>query len=85
MRVGLSKSNLDIDLISSYIFAEHPHFTLIIQRIHNRTFGIIITAQIHDNLHSLIRSYTQLNEAVLVLLAIITETYSGRFNWQVQN
>lgn len=84
MRVGFSKSNLDIDLISSYIFAEHPHFTLIIQRIHYRTFGIIVAAQIHDNLHSLIRSYTQLNETVLVLLAVITETYSEDFDLQTK-
>ncbi len=84
MRVRLSKSNLDIDLITSYIFAEHPHFTLIIQRIHNRTFGIIVSAQIHDNLHSLIRSYVQLNETVLVLLAIITETDSEDFDLQTK-
>lgn len=79
MRVRLSKSNLDIDLISSYIFAEHPHFTLIIQSIHNRTLGIIVAVQIHDNLHSLIRSYAQFNETVLVILAVITETYSEDF------
>lgn len=60
MRVRLSESNLDIDLISSYIFAEHPHFTLIIQCIHN------------------------LNEAVLVLLAIITETDSEDFDLQTK-
>lgn len=82
MRVRLSKSNLDIDLISSYIFAEHSHFTLIIQRIHNWTFGIIVAAQIHDNLHSLIRGYAQLNEPVLILLAIITETDSEDFDLQ---
>lgn len=84
MGVRLSKSNLDIDLISSYIFAEHPHFTLIIQRIHNWTFRIIVAAQIHDNLHSLIRSYTQLNETVLVLLAVITETDSEDFDLQAK-
>lgn len=84
MRVRLSKSNLDIDLISSYIFAEHLQFTLIIQRIHNWTFGIIVAAQIHDNLHSLIRSYAQLNEAVLVLLTIITETDSEDFDLQTE-
>lgn len=84
MKVRLSKSNLDIDLISSYIFAEHPHFTLIILSIHNQTFGIIVAAKIHDNLHSLIKSYAQLNETVLVLLAIITETNSKDFDLQTK-
>ena len=84
MRVRLSKSNLDVNFISSYIFARHPHFTLIIQHIHNWTFGIIVAAQIYDNLHSLIRSYAQLNEAVLVLLAIITETDSENFDLQIK-
>ena len=39
MDIRLSKNNLDIDFISSHIFAEYPHFTLIIQSVHNRTFG----------------------------------------------
>ena len=84
MSIRLPKSNLDVDFISSHIFAEYPHFTLIIQRIHNRTFGIIVAAQIHDNPHSLIRSYAQLNETVLVLLAIITETDSEDFDLQTK-
>lgn len=84
MSVRLSKSNLDIDFISSYIFAEHPHLTLIIQSIHNWTFGIIIATQIHDNLHSLIRSYAQLNETVLVLLGVIKETDSEDFDLQTK-
>ena len=38
MGVRLPKCNLDIDFVSSHIFAEYPHFTLIIQSVHNRTF-----------------------------------------------
>ena len=84
MSIRLPKSNLDVDFISSHIFAEYPHFTLIIQRIHNRTFGIIIAAEVHYDLHSLIRCYTQLNKAILVFLAAITETYSEYFDLQTE-
>ena len=84
MGVWLPKSNFDVDLIPSYIFSKHPHFTLIIQGIHYRTFGIIIVAQIHDNLYSLVRCYTQLNETVLVLLTVITETNSEDFDLQTK-
>ena len=84
MGIRLSKSNLDVDFISSYVLAEYPHFTLIIQSIDNRIFGIIITAEIHNDLHSLIRCDTQLNEAILVFLAAITETYSEYFDLQTE-
>ena len=84
MGVRLSKCDLDVDFIASYVLAEHPHFSLIIQRIHNRPFGIIIAAQVHYNLHSLIRCDTQLNEAILVFLSIITETYSEDFDLQTE-
>ena len=84
MGVRLSKSNLDIDFVSSHIFAEYPHFTLIIQSIHNRTFGIIIAAKVHYYLHSLIRRDAQLNEAILVFLTVITKTYSEDFHLQTE-
>ena len=84
MGVGFSKSNFYVDFITSNIFAEHPHFSLIIQCIHNRTFGIVIAVDVHDDLHSLIRCDAQLNDAILVFLTVITEAYSEDFDLQAK-
>ena len=84
MGVRLSKGNFDVYLIPSHVLAKYPHFTLIIQSVHNRTFGIIIAVEVHYNLHSLIRCDTQLNETILVFLAVITKTYSEDFCLQAE-
>ena len=82
--VRFSKSDLDVDFIASDIFAEYPHFTLIIQSIYNRALWIIIATEVHNNIHSLIRSNTQFNKTVLVLLSVISETYSKDFDLQTE-
>ncbi len=77
---GFSKCNLNVDFVSSYIFAKYPHLTLIIQSIYNRAFGIIIATEAHYNFHSLIRCNTQLKEAILIFLSVISETSPEDFD-----
>lgn len=84
MGVRFTKRYLDIDFIPSYIFSEHPHFTLIVQGIHNRPFGIVIAAKVHYHFHSLLRQEAQFNQTILVFLSVVTETYAEYFYFEIE-